>query len=71
MSPGKLDAIFPYVCFFYGAVVSVALNMPKLAEIAEERFPEKLVVQWKAHRGLALTCLLVGAAWILEDIWVA
>jgi hypothetical protein len=71
MTPQRLDTIFPYLCFFYGAMMTVVLSSTRLARIADERLPSQLVTQWRAHRGLALVCLVVGAAWILQNIWVA
>jgi hypothetical protein len=71
MTPQHLDAIFPYICFFYGAAMTVVLSSSRLARIADERLPAPLVTQWRAHKGLALVCLVVGAAWILQNLWVA
>lgn len=71
MTPAKLDAIFPYLCFFYGAVMTLVLNSSYLARLADERLPQTLVTQWRSHRGLALVCLMVGAAWILQNLWLA
>lgn len=71
MTPTALDAIFPYLCFGYGAVMTVTLNVPALARIADENLPENLATQWKAHRVFGAICLAVGALWILQNIWVA
>jgi hypothetical protein len=70
MTIAQLDTVFPYVCFLYGAVMTVVLNSPALARIADERFPPELVANWRSHRGLALVCLVVGAAWILQNLWL-
>jgi len=51
--------------------MTLALNSERLSRIADERFPHELLEQWRAHRGLALLCLLVGAAWILQNLWLA
>lgn len=71
MTPSALDQIFPYVCFFYGAVMTVTLNVPALVRIADEKLPSPLAAQWKAHRVLGLICLFVGALWILQNLWLA
>lgn len=71
MTAGQLDHIFPYFCFLYGVLMTVALNLAPVVRLAEERLPVALAAQWKAHRGLALICLTVGAAWILQDLWLA
>lgn len=70
MTPAALDALFPYVCFAYGALMTFTLNVPALERIADERLPETLSNQWKAHRGLAALCLVVGTLWILQNLWL-
>ena len=71
MTVTQLDLLFPYIFFFYGVLMTLALNSERLSRIADERFPHELLEQWRAHRGLALLCLLVGAAWILQNLWLA
>jgi hypothetical protein len=68
MTIAQLDSLFPYVCFLYGAIMTVALHSPALAKIAEQRFPEEMITQWRSHQGLALVCLFVGALWILQNL---
>lgn len=70
MTVAQLDFIFPYICFAYGAMMTLALNLPWLARLADDRLPPPLVAQWRGHRGLALVCLFVGAAWILQNLWI-
>ena len=67
----QLDAIFPYICFAYGAVMTFTLSSSTLVRLADERLPAQMSAQWKAHRGLALVCLVVGAAWVLQNLWLA
>lgn len=71
MKPEALDHLFPYVCFAYGVLMTIALNIPSLARIADERFPQELVERWRGNRALGYVCLFVGAAWILQNIWFA
>ena len=71
MLPQTLDVIFPYLCFGYGAVMTLVLNLNVLNRIADERMPADLIAQWRSHRGLAMVCLIVGAAWILQNLWLA
>jgi len=71
MTPTELDLIFPYICFAYGALMTFALNVPSLARIADERLPAPLVAQWRGHRVLAMLCLMIGALWILQNLWLA
>ena len=79
MTLAQLDAIFPYVCFGYGAVMTLVLGsstLMKLADrIADERVGQDWAREWiarfKGHRALALVCLFVGAIWILQNLWLA
>ena len=71
MTIEKLDLLFPYVCFFYGAVMTFVLNSSALSRIADESFPSELLANYRSHRGLALVCLVVGGAWILQNLWLA
>ena len=67
----KLDHLFPYICFFYGAVMTFVLNSPLLGKLADERMPPELIATWRSHRGLAMICLCVGSLWVLQNIWLA
>ncbi len=67
----KLDLLFPYVCFAYGFTMTLVLSSDRLGRIADERFPPEMIASWRGHRGLALVCLFVGAAWILHNLWLA
>jgi hypothetical protein len=70
MGVDQLDRIFPYVCFAYGVLMTFAMNSPWLARIADERLPLPVQERWRANRGLALVCMVVGAAWILQNLWL-
>jgi hypothetical protein len=70
MLPEKLDMIFPFVIFGYGAVMTLVLHLPVFYELAERRFPASLTQQIKAHRGLGLFCLIAGAFWSLQNLWL-
>ena len=71
MTPNALDALFPYVCFSYGAMMTVTLNVPALVRIADEKLSPELAAQWKAHRTFGAVCLFIGALWILQNLWLA
>ena len=71
MTVAQLDLLFPYFCFGYGAVMTFALNSPQLGRIADERFPQETVATWRSHRMLSMICLVVGALWILQNLWLA
>jgi hypothetical protein len=70
MTPDKLDLIFPFIILGYGAVMTVVLNTPLLSELAEQRLPHNITQQIKAHRGLGLFCLISGAIWSLQNLWL-
>lgn len=70
MSLEKLDLLFPYLLLTYGATMTFVLNIPFFAELSETRFPAVLTQQLKAHRVLAFFCMLGGAAWALQNIWL-
>lgn len=65
-----LDFFFPLFVFAYGALVTIALNLPALEKLASEKFPHELLVQLKAHRVLALICLCIGTIWSLQNLLV-
>lgn len=70
MTIQELDFYFPFFVFLYGFMVSVPLNIPKLMEIAEEKFPLRMIEQLNAHRKLAMLCLYVGGLWSLQNITI-
>jgi hypothetical protein len=69
MTPEKLDLLFPFIVLGYGAIMTVVLNSP-LSELAEKRLPQPITQQIKAHRGLGLFCLIAGALWSMQNIWL-
>jgi hypothetical protein len=70
VTPEKLDFIFPFLVFGYGAVMTLVLNTPALVELAEHRLPPEVAQQFKAHRGLGLICLVLGGLWSLQNLWL-
>lgn len=70
MLPEKLDMIFPFVIFVYGAVMTLILNSRFFVELAEYRLPAPITQQIKGHRGLGLFCLVVGALWCVQNLWL-
>lgn len=70
MTIEKLDFIFPFFVLLYGLLLTLVLNWPQLMERAEARCPKELLAQLQAHRGLALICLVVGAIWSLQSLWL-
>jgi hypothetical protein len=70
MTPDKLDFIFPFVVLGYGALMTFVLNAPGLSELAEQRLPTDVYRQLIAHRSLSLVCLVIGALWTLQNLWL-
>ena len=70
MTPEKLDLLFPFLVCGYGAVMTLVLNTPFFSELAELRLPPALNQQLKAHRGLGLFCLIAGAIWSMQNLWL-
>lgn len=69
MTPEKLDLLFPFFVFGYGAVMTFVLHSPLLSELSERRLPAAMHQQLKAHRGLGFICLLVGGLWSMQNLW--
>lgn len=70
MTPNQLDFIFPFVVFFYGALLTFVLNHSHLMAIAERKMPRPILDQMKAHRALAWFCLVIGFFWSLQNLWL-
>ena len=70
MTPEKLDFIFPFIVCAYGTIMTLMLNTPLFTELAEQRLPANITQQIKGHRGLGLFCLLAGAFWSLQNLWL-
>lgn len=70
MLPHEVDLVFPYVCFAYGALMTLVLNVPVFVRLADENLPSRLVQQIRAHRALAMICLCVGGLWVLQNLWL-
>jgi len=69
MTHELLDKVFPYLVFYYGFIMTLFLNLPKIQKLAEKYVTPQLLKQMNAHRGLALVCLCVGSIWSLQNIW--
>ena len=64
----KLDFYFPFIVFFYGLVVSFALEIPKLVAIARKEMPSHYA-NLVAHQKIAWVSLFVGGIWSLQNLW--
>ncbi len=70
MTVEKLDLLFPFLVFAYGAVMTFVLHTPFFSELAEHRLSPVLNQQIKAHRGFGLLCLVFGSLWSLQNLWL-
>lgn len=66
----KLDFMFPFLIFGYGALMTVVLHTPLFSELAERRLPYAMAQQLRAHRGLGLFCLVAGGFWSMQNLWL-
>ena len=69
MSLEHLDFIFPFFVLAYGATLTFVLHSPQLEKLAQSHLPESLAQQLRAHKVLALICLVLGALWSLQNLW--
>lgn len=69
MNLNQLDFIFPFILFFYGALLTIVLHQDRLMNLAEQYVPEKIRSQMKSHRILAVFCLISGFFWSLQVLW--
>lgn len=70
MTPEKLDLIFPFLVLTYGTIMTLVLHHPFFIQMAEQRLPYTVIQQIQGHRGLALICLVVGAIWSTQNLWL-
>lgn len=66
----QIDYYFPFITFFYGALILFVLTHPKLVEVGKNKMPEAYK-QLQAHQGLAWLCFVVGGLWSIQNIWLA
>lgn len=69
MTYKEIDMIFPYFLFVSGFVLTLILNSEFFLNLAQEKLPKNLYVQFVGHRFLALIFLGVGSVWSLQNIW--
>jgi hypothetical protein len=70
MSLNELDQMFPLVIFLYGALLLGVLSIPRVWSLAQEHLPADYLLRLKAKRGLAYFCVVLGALWSLQNIWL-
>lgn len=66
----SLDFAFPFLVFAYGALITTILSLPLFDDLAETRLPNAVSTQLKSHRGLGWFCLVTGALWSLQNLWL-
>ena len=77
MTIDKIDFYFPFFVLAYGFIMCMVLYSPLVSGGLQERLkesgfelPRALYVQIKSHRVLGLICLIVGALWSLQNLWL-
>lgn len=70
MSVAQLDFYFPFIVFFYGAVMAFVLGNPVLMKLARERLPEWHYNRFASHKTLGWVCFFVGGLWSLQNLWI-
>ena len=65
----SFDAIFPYFVFFYGAFITFVLEIPVIRDLAAKQ-ETYAFQQLLMRREFALTCLIVGCLWTLQNMWL-
>ena len=67
MRPQQLDFIFPFILFFYGALLTIVLNQKYLMSLMN---PDR-GKQMERHRVMAFVALIVGFLWSLQELWLS
>lgn len=70
MTLEKLDLLFPFFVFAYGALITLVLETPFFVDLAENRLPPAVREQLKAHKGFAFFCFVTGALWSVQNLWL-
>ncbi len=65
----SIDFIFPYFVFFYGAFITFVLEIPVIRDLAAKQQSQAFHALL-LRREFALTCLIIGALWTLQNIWL-
>jgi hypothetical protein len=69
MTPEKLDYIFPFIVFFYGLVLLLVLENPRLVRLGEERMGTAFQAMLK-HKSFAWICFFVGGLWSIQNVYL-
>ncbi len=70
MTLEKLDFIFPFVIFGYGALMTMVWSRPDLIKLGQNQLLGEIWAQIRPKRFLGLLCLVVGGLWSLQNIWL-
>ena len=70
MTLKELDFYFPFVVFFYGAIMMLFHSLPTLRGLSEAHYPNELHQRPMATRPLAVISLFLGGFWSLQNLWI-
>lgn len=65
-----LDYYFPFVVFFYGFIVLLAIEGPFLRQLAQQQQSNLFILQLRSHTPLAWVCFFVGGLWSIQNLLV-
>ena len=65
-----LDYYFPFVVFFYGFIVLLAIEGPFLRYLAHQHQSNLFILQLRAHTPLAWICFFVGGLWSIQNLLI-
>jgi len=66
----ELDLYFPYIVLVYGAVMTLATNLPSLTQKGAEVVNPELLNWFYSHRLLGTVCLFVGGLWSIQRAFI-
>ncbi len=66
-----LDYYFPFVVFFYGFIVVLALEGPFLRRLADSHQSNLFILQLKSHAPLAWICFFAGGLWSVQNLIIS
>jgi hypothetical protein len=64
-----LDYYFPFIVFFYGFIVLLAVEGPLLKRLAHHE-SNSFILQLRAHAPLAWVCFFAGGLWSVQNLLI-
>ncbi len=67
MTVAQIDNLFPYVLFFYGFIVVLAVELPTLKKLQTAQ-AQLFRTRLEPKLGLAWICFWVGGLWSVQNL---